>query len=145
MCLSLKRTCVCGQNQAHFMHRDNILPAEILLKLYCPQCRHQAVWDATTMIEDGGWILEYDLEMARLFFWNKGIKQPITPEFLFDEGYCSWHGLTPRDLEESARLHRQLAPLLEQDRLLYIQQIKEQWLGHVVQLKAAGWRKAQRT
>lgn len=145
MCLSLKRTCVCGQNQAYLMHRDNVLPAEILVNLFCPQCRDRAAWDATTMIEDGGWILEYDLEMARLFFWNKGIKQPITPEFLFDEGYCSWHGLTPGDLDESARLHRQLAPVLEQDRLLYIQRIKELWLGHVAQLKAAGWRKAQRT
>lgn len=145
MCLSLKRTCVCGANQAHLMNRDNILPAEILVNLYCPQCQHLAVWNPATMIEDKGWILEYDLEAAQFFFWKRRGQQPITPEFLFDEGYCSWHGMTPLDLEESARIHRELAPLLAQDRLIYINRLKEEWVGYVAQLKADGWRKAQNT
>lgn len=145
MCMSITRRCICGQNEAHFMFRDNILPAETLLNLYCPRCRDQAKWNAATMLEDGGWILEYDLEMARFFLWKKRVQQPITPEFLFDEGYCSWQSLTPRGHEESARIHRRLAPLLAQDRLLYIQQLKAEWLDHVAALKAAGWRKAQQT
>ncbi|MBW1917989.1 MAG: hypothetical protein JRI57_08220 [Deltaproteobacteria bacterium] len=145
MCLSIKRSCVCGEHEAHVMNRDNILPAEILVNLYCPKCRHLAVWNPDTMIEDKGWILEYDLEAAQFFFWRRRGIQPITPEFLFDEGYCSWHGLTPLDLDESARIHRELAPLLAQDRLVYINRLKELWIDYVAHLKADGWRKAQRT
>ncbi|MFP3868578.1 MAG: hypothetical protein ACLFUU_10525 [Desulfobacteraceae bacterium] len=141
----MKRSCVCGECQAHLMNRDNILPAEILVNLYCPQCRHLAVWNPETMIEDNGWILEYDLEAAQFFFWKKLREQSITPDFLFDEGYCSWHGLTPLDLDESARIHRELAPLLSQDRLVYINRLKEMWTDYVANLKADGWRKAQRT
>ena len=40
-------------------------------------------------------------------------------------------------------LHRRLAPLIEQDMSLYLQSMKSEWLQHVAELKAAGWRKAQ--
>jgi len=143
MCFSVRRTCVCGAQEAHFMHRDNILPEAILVNLYCPECRHQAVWNPQTMTEDCGWILEYDMEGAKFFFWEKGIVEDVTPDFLFDQGYCSWNGLTPIDLPIRARLHAELAPLFQQDRRAYIQALKETMLRHVQELKEAGWRKAQ--
>lgn len=143
MCLSITRACACGKHEAHFMHRDNLLPTQILLNLYCPRCRTQVEWNPATMIEDGGWILEYDMEDAEYQMEKKGFSQPITPEFIFEEGYCCWNGLTPHDLEERTRLYEELAPLLTQDRRLYIQRFKETMLQHVSDLKAAGWRKAQ--
>mgnify|MGYP000977386429 CR=1 FL=1 len=144
MCLSIRRTCACGKEEAQFMHRDNVLPEAILINLYCPECRSQADWDGATMIEDLGWILEYDMDGAKFFFGNKGMDDDITPEFLFDEGYCSWNGLTPQDLAERTRLHAALAPLLQQDRLAYIKAIKETMINHANDLKTAGWRKAQK-
>lgn len=143
MCYSVRRTCVCGREEAEFMHRDNILPADILVNLYCPACREQAAWDPQYMVEDNGWILEYDIEGARFLMWQRGITREITPEFLLDEGYLSWNGLAPHDLEERKRLHAGLAPLLRQDRLAYIEALKKTMLAHVAALKAAGWRKAQ--
>lgn len=125
------------------MHRDNILPESILVNLYCPECRHQAQWDPETMTEDCGWILEYDIEGARFFFWQKGMTEEITPDYLFEQGYCSWNGLTPQDLAERTRLHADLAPLFQQDRLAYINALKATMLRHVQELKDAGWRKAQ--
>jgi hypothetical protein len=144
MCLSIRRTCACGKEEAQFMHRDNILPEAILVNLYCPECRTQTDWDVETMTEDGGWILEYDMDGAKFLFWNKGIVNEITPDFLFDEGYCSWNGLTPQDLAERTRLHAALAPLLKEDRLAYINKLKETMINHANNLKEAGWRKAQK-
>lgn len=144
MCMSIKRRCQCGRGEAQFMHRDNLLPPEVLVNLYCPECRPVAVPDAATVVEDCGWALEYDLEEAEYQFYKRGISQEITPAFIFDEGYISWNGLTPHDLEERTRLHNELAPLLNQDRRQYITQIKARMLQLVADLKAEGWRKAQK-
>lgn len=143
MCMNQRRYCHCGRNAAFLMFRDNVLPPEILLHLFCPECRHQAVWDDQTMLEDCGWILEYDVERVQTYFARKGIKGPGTPAFMFDEGYLTWQGFAPGDQEVNTRLHRRLAPLIEQDLALYLQTLRQEWLAHVARLKAAGWRKAQ--
>ena len=87
-----------------------ILPEAILVNLYCPECRSQAAWDGETMTDDGGWILEYDMDGAKFLFWEKGLVNEVTPDFLFDEGYCSWNGMTPQDLAERTRLHAAWRP-----------------------------------
>ena len=145
MCLNERRFCECRRNSAFLSFRDNLLPREILLNLYCPQCRHQADWDETIMLEDCGWVLEYDLERAQAYFDLRGIRQRATPGFIFDEGYLSWLGLAPDDFEVNARLHRRLEPLIRQDMALYLKTLKDEWTAHVAGLKAAGWRKAQAT
>jgi len=144
MCLSLRRFCACGRSSAYLSCRDNILPADILESLFCPQCRPGRLED-DTMLQDCGWVLEYDLERAQAFFALRGIKSRATPEFIFDEGYLSWQGLAPGDQEINTRLHQRLAPLIEQDLARYIKSLRTEWLDHVAQLKAAGWRKAQAT
>jgi hypothetical protein len=137
------RSCECGRNAALLIFRDNLLPREILLALYCPRCRGQAVWDGATMLEDCGWVLEYDVAGAQAFLDRRGLARQATPEFLFYEDYLSWQGLAPGDQEIKSRMHQRLAPLIEQDLALYLKSLKSEWLAHVAQLKAAGWRKAQ--
>jgi hypothetical protein len=144
MCMSLRRFCACGCNSAYLSFRDNTLPGEILVNLFCPECRPDHIGD-DTMLQDCGWVLEYDLERAQAFFTLRGIKRQATPEFIFDEGHLSWQGLAPRDQEVSTRLHQRLAPLIEQDLALYLKSLRSEWVAHVARLKAAGWRKAQAT
>jgi hypothetical protein len=143
--MNQRRYCQCGHNWAVLIFRDNLLPPEVLLHLYCPECRGQARWDGATMLEDCGWVLEYDVDRAQNYFNLRGVKGPATPEFLFDQGYLSWQGLAPGDEEENRRLHQRLAPLIETDLARYLQTLKEEWVAHVAALKAAGWRKAQAT
>jgi hypothetical protein len=143
MCRNESRVCRCGRNSAFLLFRDNLLFPEILVNLYCPQCQGQAAWDGASMLRDCGWVLEYDIPGAQALLRQQGIKTPATPEFIFDEGYLSWQGLSPVDLEINAELHRQLAPLIEADLPLYLQSLKSEWLRHVAELKAAGWRKAR--
>ena len=145
MCMNERRFCECGRNSAFLSFRDNLLPPEILLNLYCPQCREKAIWDETAMLADCGWILEYDVERAQAYLDLRGIKPRATPGFLFDAGYLSWQGLAPGDEEVNARLHRRLAPLVRQDYALYLKTLTTAWCAHVAGLKAAGWRKAQAT
>ncbi len=145
MCMNERRVCLCGRNSAFLSFRDNLLPPEILLELYCPRCQETATWDEATMLADCGWILEYDVDRAQAYFDLRGLRQQATPAFLFDEGYLSWQGLAPGDEEVNARLHRRLAPLVRQDYALYLKTLKTEWNAHVAELKAAGWRKAQAT
>jgi len=142
--MNLRRFCSCGRNAAYLSCRDNLLPAEILLNLFCPQCRPGAL-EADTMLQDCGWVLEYDVDRAQAFFALRGIKSRATPEFIFDEGYLSWQGLAPGDQEVNTKLHQRLAPLIEQDLAMYLKTLRAEWVTHVAQLKSAGWRKAQAT
>ena len=144
MCMNTRRTCRCGANAAFLQYRDNVLTPEVLLELYCPQCRHQAQWDPGAMVADCGWILEYDLKRAQLLMDRRRLGVAATPEFIFDEGYLSWQGFSPMDHEVNHELHRELEPLIKQDLNQYLKALKERWLEHVAALKTQGWRKAQR-
>ncbi|MEW6659576.1 MAG: hypothetical protein AB1424_13025 [Thermodesulfobacteriota bacterium] len=144
MCRNERRYCCCGRNSAFLLFRDNLLYPEILINLYCPLCQDRAVGDEAAMLRDCGWILEYDIPGAQALLQQQGVKGTATPEFLFDEGYLSWQGLSPGDQEMNAALHRRLAPLIEQDLARYLESMKSEWLKHVAELKAAGWRKAQK-
>ncbi len=143
MCMNERRFCRCGQNSAYLIFRDNLLPPAVLVELYCPECSRGVPLVRESMLADCGWILEYDLDQARSLLEMRGIKGPVTPAFLFDEGYLTWQGFAPQDHAVNAGLHRRLAHLIEQDLTLYLQNLKSQWLEHVAELKAVGWRKAQ--
>jgi hypothetical protein len=144
MCMNLRYFCSCGRNSASLSCRDNLLPAEILVNLFCPECRPGRIAE-TTMLQDCGWVLEYDVDRAQGYFTLRGIKSRATPAFIFDEGYLSWQGLAPGEQEVNTRLHQRLAPLIEQDLALYLKLLRSEWVDHAARLKAAGWRKAQAT
>ena len=142
MCMNLRRFCSCGRNSAYLSCRDNLLPAEILVNLFCPECRPGSIVE-TTMLKDCGWVLEYDVDRAQGYFTVRGIRSRATPALIFDEGYLSWQGLAPGDQEGNTRLHQRLASLIDQDLALYLKSRRSEWAAHVAQLKVAGWRKAQ--
>jgi hypothetical protein len=144
MCLNLRRFCTCGRNSAYLNCRDNLLPGEILVNLFCPQCRPDG-FDPDAMLEDCGWVLEYDVERAQAYFALRGIQGCATPQFIFDEDYLSWQGLAPGSQEVNARLHQRLEPLIQEDLALYLKTLRSEWIAHTAELKAAGWRKAQAT
>jgi hypothetical protein len=129
---------------AYLSFRDNVLKPEILRHLYCPECSAQAEWDAARMVEDCGWVLEFDMFGARFFMSQRGLGGEVSPDLLFDEGYLTWQGFSPLDHEVNSELHRRLAPMILEDMRQYLQALKSEWLAHVAALKAAGWRKAQR-
>lgn len=143
MCFMESRRCACGRRTAYLNFRDNVLPPEILINLYCPDCSPQVTFDAQCMVADCGWVMEYDMEGAKLFFAKRGLNRPLTPDLIFDEGYLTWQGFAPLDHEVRAQLHHRLAPLIQTDLKQFLESLKTEWLAHVEKLKAEGWRRAR--
>ena len=85
MCMNQRRFCECGHNSALLSFRDNLLPPEILLKLYCPRGASPAVWDEAARLADCGRVLEYDVDRAQNYLDLRGIRpragaRPRPPE-----------------------------------------------------------------
>ena len=141
MCVEHKKMCVCGQNSASFQFRDEIMPEEVLEKLYCPVCSSGVVYDEETMIRDNGWIIKYDMEISR-FMRQKLPVADASPAYLFDEGYCTWDGIYPTDRADSVREREELVKLARTDKKAYLEQFKSWGIDRMNRLAREGWRKA---
>ncbi len=145
MCLDHKISCSCGKTAASFNLRDDAMPVEIIRGLYCPECSASLAVDGSSMIADNGWVIDYDMEIARFAAASKKSlpREDLTPEFLFDEGYCTWKGVYPGDVEDSAAEKAELLKICSEDRQRYILEFRKWASGRMVRLAQAGWRKAK--
>jgi hypothetical protein len=142
MCVDHSKACTCRKNHASFNLRDEILPFEVISGLYCPACSRDVVYDPASMLSDNGWIIQYDMEVAR-FMMQKICPAPeVTPELIFDERYCTWRGLTPTDHIDSVRERQELALLAKTDRKRYFEEMKSWAITRMERLARNGWRKA---
>jgi hypothetical protein len=143
MCIDHSINCSCGKSTASFNFRDEVLPFEVIIKLNCPDCSQGVLYDPSTMIADNGWIIEFDMEVASFFLLQKlAPAHNVTPEFIFDEGYCTWRGVTPSDHIDSARERNGLLQLAQTDRKRYFEEIKNWSNNRMERLAQEGWRKA---
>ena len=145
MCLNLRITCSCGKRCANIMNRGNILPREVVRNLWCPDCAGEAVYEQERMIEDNGWIVEFRMDLARNILAGKfgDDRHDLDPAFLFDNGYSSWNGFTPTDLEDSLKERDAIRRQYNKDILQFMARIKEWGLARVRTLSDQGWRKAK--
>ncbi|AEH43981.1 hypothetical protein Thein_0096 [Thermodesulfatator indicus DSM 15286] len=145
MCIELKIRCKCGQKEASFNMRDNIMPQEVILGLYCPLCSSKVEFDETTMILDNGWLIEYDMDLARFMALAKlGISaEEVTPAFLFDEGYATWKELYPGELEDIKEEKEAIVAILKEDPQRYFKELRNWANARMARLKEEGWRKAR--
>ena len=141
MCIDHKLMCKCGAHTASFNFRDEIMPVEIVNRLYCPQCATDIAFNAETMLRDNNWIIEYDMEVAR-FMAYKLSGAEITPEYLFDQGYCTWRGVYPTDHIDSVKEREELVKLSKIDPRQYLVEIKRWGIERMDRLAQEGWRKA---
>jgi hypothetical protein len=95
------------------------------------------------MLSDNGWIIQFDMEVARFAMQKISPASEVTPEFLFDEGYCTWRGVTPTDHIDSVKERQELAKLAKTDRKRYFEEMKSWANTRMERLARAGWRKAQ--
>ena len=142
MCVDHSKSCACGKSHAGFNLREEILPFEVVSGLYCPACSQKVAFDPASMLSDNGWILQYDMEIARFAMQNIGPASQVTPELLFDEGYCTWRGVTPTDHIDSVKERQELAKLAKTDRKRYFEEMKSWANTRMERLARAGWRKA---
>jgi hypothetical protein len=117
------------------------MPVEIVSRLYCPGCSKDVPHNPCTMINDNSWIIEYDMDIARFMGKNIAVAD-ITPDFLFDEGYCTWRGVYPHDHIDSVKEREEIIKLAKTDPKRYFSEIKRWGIERMQRLAEAGWRKA---
>ncbi len=142
MCVDHKMTCACGKNSASFNFRDNILPVEVVRRLYCPLCSSGASFDPGAMLSDNGWVIEYEMDIVRLMARKFPRTVAISPEFVFEEGYCTWRGVYPNDHVDSAREREELLKLAKTDRKKYFHEFRNWGVQRMERLAREGWRRA---
>ena len=145
MCTEVKKTCQCGQKTAQFHMRDNILSREVIGKLYCPQCPVEFELDPGTMLADNGWIIEYDMELAR-FLLTSGLQLDpdlVRPGFIFDSGYACWLEMYPGEKQDIEKERQELLALHKENPNLYLKKISSWNIARIEKLKGEGWRKAK--
>ncbi len=144
MCTNLIITCSCGKEKANVMNKNNILPREAIRNLYCPQCSKDITYNPEAMIRDNGWVIEYNLPLIEATFTRLNVNEiEITPEVIFDRGYCSWNGLTPKELDEGRKQRAEIVRLAKVDMKAYLEKLKNWGNQRMEELKKEGWRKAQ--
>ena len=145
MCMEVRKRCACGAKEAEFNLRDNIMPPEVITGLYCPACSPQVSFNPETMLNDNGWVIEYDVELAQFMAVSKlGIPaEKVTPAFLFDEGYATWKELYPGELEDIKAEKEAIVAILKEDPKRYFEELRKWALARVERLKEEGWRRAR--
>ncbi len=142
MCMAYEKSCSCGARSASFHFRDNVLPEQIVKDLYCPSCAREIALNPADMVRDNGWVIRYDMDMARFLTVGK-IQGSITPDVLFDEGYCTWNGMYPGDHLDSVKEREKITALAKTNPVEYLKKLKTWAVERSERLKDEGWRKAQ--
>ena len=145
MCMAVHKTCECGANHIQFHMRDNVLPPEVVTRLFCPSCPGESAYDPKSMVADNGWYIEYDMEVAKAFITRRNLVNPDTvqPEYIFDQGYAAWLEMYPGEKQEIKAERDQIMQLLEVDQQKYLREIQKWNVERIDRLKEAGWRKAR--
>ena len=146
MCQEVKKTCSCGQKDTTFHLRDNVMGQEVIGRLFCPSCSAAQELDSKTMVKDNNWIIEYDMDLARMFAISKLSMNPahVSPEFIFDEGYVTWREMYPGETEDITDERNKIIPMKDSDPKEYLAAINTWAVERIQRLKDDGWRKAVR-
>jgi hypothetical protein len=143
MCLATTIECSCGGEFASLHHLNSILPGEAVAAVHCPSCAG-VTFDGATMVRDNGWVIEYDMDIARSYLTRTGVApDSVTPQLIFDEGYATWNGLTPTDAYDKAMELNDLAVQFKGDKRAYFEALKRWTQDRALRLAEQGWRKAQ--
>lgn len=146
MCQEVNRDCSCGKEKVSFHLRDNIMSPEVIDRLFCPDCSGTVTLEKENMVEDNGWVIAYDMELARMYAIAKlGMKSAqVLPGFVFDEGYVTWREMYPGETRDIADERQQIISMKEKKPQEYLTAITAWAVERIARLKAEGWRKAKR-
>ncbi len=145
MCQEVRKTCNCGKHSAQFHLRDNILSPEVISELYCPECSDRIDVDQGTMVADNGWVIEYDMDLARFLTISKLTvdAEQVRPGYIFDMGYACWLEMYPGEKQDILDERAEIMKLQQSDPGDYLRKISSWNIARIERLKKAGWRKAQ--
>ena len=79
MCVAYEMRCRCGSKTASFHFKDIMMTEQAIKTLYCPNCSSDTNVDPEKMVVDNGWIIEYDMNIAK-FMGQRIAGAHITPD-----------------------------------------------------------------
>jgi len=143
MCIDVRKTCECGTHTVQFHLRDNIMPPQVISRLFCPSCPGNNAFDNGSMLYDNDWIIEYDMDLAQTMLEKKLQIDPedVNPEFIFDKSYACWQEMYPGEQKDIKEDREKIIELLQQDRNVYLHAMQNWNIERIERLKSAGWRK----
>jgi len=142
MCESFKTNCVCGQKTAEIFFGKMVLAESSVAKVYCPICSQDIETERQDRVWDNDWILELDMDVLRIHSASMGIApQEVTAEWVFDQGYATWVGITPDDTERRNQERDEIQKIAKTDLHAYYQAMKDWGLSREKQFMEQGWRK----
>jgi len=144
MCESFKTNCVCGQKTAEIFFGKMVLAESSVAKVYCPICSQDIETERQDRVWDNDWILELDMDVLRIHSASMGIApQEVTAEWVFDQGYATWVGITPDDTERRNQERDEIQKIAKTDLHAYYQAMKDWGLSREKQFMEEGWRKVR--
>ncbi|UCG08263.1 MAG: hypothetical protein JSV83_06345 [Desulfobacterales bacterium] len=142
MCQSYKKVCVCNQKTAEIFFGKMVLDEKAIAELYCPNCSHGIDTGCNHRVWDNGWVLELDMDVLRTHANSMDISPAeLTAEWVFDEGYATWVGITPDDAERRNLERAEIQKLAKTDLRAYYEAMKAWGLNREKRFSQEGWRK----
>ncbi len=142
MCQSYRKRCVCEKNTAEIFFGKNVLDERCVSRVFCPECSRGIDIPDPCRVWDNGWILELDMETVSEKALIMGtVPDRITAEWVFDEGFATWVGITPDDARTRDRERDQLQRLAKTDVRAYLQAMREWGISREKRFIKEGWRK----
>ena len=144
MCQSYRKACVCGQQTSEIFFGKYILDEKAIAEVYCPECSRDVDSKADNRAWDNGWVLELNMDVVRTRASVMEISpEDVTADWVFDEGYATWVGVTPDDFQTREQERAEVQKLAKTDLSAYIQAMKEWGLHREKRFVSEGWRKAK--
>ena len=144
MCQSYRKVCSCGERASEIFFGKMVLDEKVVAEVYCPKCSHGIDGKSKNRIWDNGWILELNMDAVRSQAARMGISpEDVTADWVFDEGYATWVGITPDDFQTRETERSEIQRLSKTDLHAYIGAMREWGLGREKRFMREGWRKAK--
>jgi len=119
-----------------------ILDETSVAKVYCPVCSQHIETDCDSRVWDNGWVIELDMEVVKAHAAVMEISpEAITANWIFDQGFVTWVGITPDDHQRREQERNEFQKLAKTNLLAYIQAMKEWGLNREKRFIEEGWRK----
>jgi hypothetical protein len=142
MCQSYRKACVCGQGVSEIFFGKMVLDEKVVAEVYCPKCSHDVDRTKEGRVWDNGWVLELHMDVARSQAPRMGVSpEEVTAEWVFDEGYATWVGITPDDFQTRELERSAIQKLAKTDLRAYIGAMREWGLNREKRFTQEGWRK----
>lgn len=146
MCQSYKLACSCNRNTAEIFFGKMVLNETAIEDLYCPQCSRDIDIESKDRVWDNGWVLELNMDVVKTYAGSMGISgEEVTADRVFDEGYATWVGITPDDVERRNKERDEIQKLAKIDLRKYYEAMKEWGLNREKRFAEEGWRKMKGT